>query len=124
MFDPFTLLAGLLPVVVEAGKAAVNRWVVPDTIKPANVDEYAKIRGIDLEFFKAVTEAGGTNPTYPWVEAAVRLMRPVVAVVVLISWSYVNIVHPEMDSQTIDNFAAAIGFYLFGDRTLFYAKKV
>lgn len=23
----------------------------------------------------------------------------------------------------VDNFAAAIGFYLFGDRTLFYSKK-
>jgi hypothetical protein len=26
-------------------------------------------------------------------------------------------------SDAIDNFAAAIGFYLFGDRTLFYARK-
>jgi len=25
--------------------------------------------------------------------------------------------------QAVDNFAAVIGFYLFGDRTLFYAKK-
>jgi hypothetical protein len=26
--------------------------------------------------------------------------------------------------ETVDNFAAAIGFYLFGDRTLFYSKKL
>ena len=26
-------------------------------------------------------------------------------------------------SSEIDNFAAVIGFYLFGDRTLFYTKK-
>jgi hypothetical protein len=28
-----------------------------------------------------------------------------------------------MDSASVDNFAAAVGFYLFGDRTLFYARK-
>jgi hypothetical protein len=27
-------------------------------------------------------------------------------------------------SDAVNNFAAAIGFYLFGDRTLFYARKV
>jgi hypothetical protein len=26
-------------------------------------------------------------------------------------------------SDTVNNFAAAIGFYLFGDRTLFYTRK-
>jgi hypothetical protein len=26
-------------------------------------------------------------------------------------------------SDTVSNFASAVGFYLFGDRTLFYARK-
>jgi hypothetical protein len=26
-------------------------------------------------------------------------------------------------SSAVENFAAAIGFYLFGDRTLFYSRK-
>jgi hypothetical protein len=26
-------------------------------------------------------------------------------------------------SATVANFASAVGFYLFGDRTLFYAQK-
>jgi hypothetical protein len=26
-------------------------------------------------------------------------------------------------SDSVDNFAGAVGFYLFGDRTLFYARS-
>lgn len=123
MFDPLTLFAMLGPLAVDAGKALINRFIVPDTIKPATVDDYAKLKQIDLDMFKAINDAGGTNPTYPWVEAVTRLMRPGVAVAVLGTWAYLNAFHPDIDSQHVDNFAAAIGFYLFGDRTLFYSKK-
>jgi len=51
----------------------------------------------------------------------VRLMRPSVGLIVLGTWSYMQLTN--MSSSTVDNFAAAIGFYLFGDRTLFYANK-
>jgi hypothetical protein len=27
------------------------------------------------------------------------------------------------DNAAVNNFASAVGFYLFGDRTLFYAQK-
>ena len=78
-----------------------------------------------------MNDAGGTNETYPWVEAAVRLMRPTVAVIVLGVWASAHFGGPEsmvsgftpINTETIDNFAAAIGFYLFGDRTLFYSRK-
>lgn len=123
MFDPLTMLAVLGPLAVDAGKALINRFIVPDTVKPATVEEYAKLKQVDLDMFKALNDAGGTNPTYPWVEAAIRLMRPAIAVVVLGTWAYLNAFHPDVDSQAVDNFAAAIGFYLFGDRTLFYTKK-
>ena len=79
------------------------------------------MKQLDLEQFKAVNDAGGTNPSYPWVEAIVRLMRPSVGLIVLGTWSYMQL--NNMSSFTVDNFAAAIGFYLFGDRTLFYANK-
>jgi len=79
------------------------------------------MKQLDLEQFKAVNDAGGTNPSYPWVEAIVRLMRPSVGLIVLGTWSYMQLTN--MSSSTVDNFAAAVGFYLFGDRTLFYANK-
>lgn len=123
MIDPISLLAMFGPVVVEAGKALTNRFLAPSEIKPMNVDEAVKLKQVELDYFKAVSEAGGQNASYPWVEAAVRLMRPGVAVIVLGTWATLNILMPDVDSSSVDNFAAAVGFYLFGDRTLFYAKK-
>ena len=118
--DPFTILAALGPLAVDLGKSLISRFIAPDTFKPANIDEYVKMQEINLSMFNAMNSAGGANPSYPWVEAVVRLMRPAVAVIVLGVWSYSRI--SGASSQEIDNFAAAIGFYLFGDRTLFYSK--
>lgn len=120
--DPFTILATFAPFVVDLGKSLINRFIAGDTFKPANIDEYVKMREVDLGFFKAMNEAGGANPSYPWVEAIVRLMRPSVTVIVLGTWAYLELVG--QPSATVTNFASAVGFYLFGDRTLFYAKKL
>jgi hypothetical protein len=120
--DPITILATFAPFVVDLGKSLINRFVAGDTFKPATIDEYVKMREVDLGFFKAMNEAGGTNPSYPWVEAVVRLMRPTVTVIVLGTWAYLELTGKT--SSTVTNFASAVGFYLFGDRTLFYAKKL
>ena len=120
--DPFTILATFAPFVVDLGKSLINRFIAGDTFKPANIDEYVKMREVDLGFFKAMNEAGGSNPSYPWVEAIVRLMRPTVTVMVLGTWAYLELTN--QPSTTVTNFASAVGFYLFGDRTLFYAKKL
>jgi hypothetical protein len=128
--DLLTILAAFGPLVVDAGRSLIQKYMAPSEFKPTNIDDYLKMRGFDLEMFKAMNDAGGANPSYPWVEAFVRLMRPSVAVIVLSVW---GIVHLQImnsstgaiitDTSTIDNFAAAIGFYLFGDRTLFYSKQ-
>lgn len=119
--DPLTVLAALGPLAVDLGKSLIGRFIQTDTYKPVNVDEYVKMRQLDLSMFEAMNNAGGTNPSYPWVEAAVRLMRPAVGVIVLGTWSYLKL--NGIDSESVDNFAGAVGFYLFGDRTLFYARK-
>ncbi len=119
--DPLTILAALGPLAVDLGKSLIGRFIQTDTYKPVNVDEYVRMRQLDLDMFKAMNDAGGTNPSYPWVEATVRLMRPAVALVVLGTWATLKL--NNMDSASVDNFAAAVGFYLFGDRTLFYARK-
>lgn len=121
MFDPLSLLAVFGPLVVDAGKAAVSRFIAPKEFKPATIEQYESMRRLDLEMFKSMNDAGGTNPTYQWVEAVVRLMRPTVALIVLLTWSYLKLSGNTTDS--VDNFCAAIGFYLFGDRTLFYARQ-
>jgi hypothetical protein len=119
--DPLTALAAFGPLVVDLGKSLIARFVAPDEFKPATIEQYTQMRQVDLEMFKAMNEAGGSNPSYPWVEAVVRLMRPSIALIVLGTWCYMEITGDASD--TVSNFASAVGFYLFGDRTLFYARK-
>jgi hypothetical protein len=119
--DPLTILAALGPLAVDLGKSLIGRFIQTDGYKPVNVDEYVKMKELDLKLFTAMNEAGGANPSYPWVEAAVRLMRPTVAMIVLGTWASLKL--SGQPSDAVDNFAAAVGFYLFGDRTLFYSRK-
>jgi hypothetical protein len=121
MIDPMTVLAAFGPLVVDLGKSLIGRFIQTDGYKPTNVDEYIKVRQLDIEMFKSMNDAGGANPSYPWVEAIVRLMRPGVAVIVLGTWAVLKL--NGQPSDTVDNFASAVGFYLFGDRTLFYARR-
>ena len=79
------------------------------------------MRNTDLEMFKAMNDAGGGGTTYPWVESVVRLMRPSVGLIVLGTWAFMQL--SGHDSPAVNNFASAVGFYLFGDRTLFYSQK-
>lgn len=119
--DPLTVLAAFGPLVVDLGKSLIGKFIQTDGYKPVNVDEYVKMRQFDVDMFKALNEAGGANPSYPWVEACVRLMRPGVAAIVLGTWATLKL--QGQSSDTVDNFAAAVGFYLYGDRTLFYSRK-
>lgn len=121
IIDPLTILAALGPLAVDLGKSLIGRFIQTDVYKPVNIGEYVQMRGIDLEMFKAMNSVGGAGTTYPWVEAIVRLMRPGVAAVVLGTWSFMMMTG--QDSPAVNNFASAVGFYLFGDRTLFYAQK-
>ena len=118
--DPITILAALGPLAVDLGKSLIGRFIQTDTYKPVNIGEYVQMRQVDLEMFKAMNNAGG-GTTYPWVEAIVRLMRPAVAAIVLGTWAFMEVTGDS--SATVANFASAVGFYLFGDRTLFYAQK-
>ena len=119
--DPITLLAALGPVAVDLGKSLINKFIAPDQFKPATIDQYVQMKQLDLEMFKTINEAGGGNQSYPWVEGIVRLMRPIVGVLVLATWAY-TVLTGHM-SEEVNNFASAIGFYLFGERSLFYIKK-
>ncbi len=119
--DPLSVLAIFGPLLVDAGKSAIQKYLAPDQFKPTKIEDYVTMRNLDLEMFKAMNDAGGANPSYPWVEAVVRLMRPAVAIAVILTW-VLETLHGTPSSTTA-NFAAAIGFYLFGDRTLFYSNK-
>jgi hypothetical protein len=79
-----------------------------------DIESHVKMRGMQ--------NVGGTNESYPWVEAIVRLMRPSIALGVIGTWAVCKFANYNCGPE-VDNFAAAIGFYLFGDRSLFYSTK-
>ena len=106
---------------MDLGKSLINKFVAPDQFKPATIEQYSKMKEIDLEFFKVMNDAGGGVPSYPWVEAITRLMRPGIGLIVLATWAYMHI--HGIATPEVDNFASAVGFYLFGERSLFYIKK-
>lgn len=118
--DPFTLLAAFAPLAVDLGKSLIAKFVAPDQFKPATIEQYVQVKELDLSMFKAMNEAGGSNPSYLWVEAIVRLQRPLVVAIALCIWAWSHTYGTP--SSEVDNFAAIVGFYLFGDRTMFYAK--
>lgn len=119
--DPITILAAVAPLAVDLGKSLISRYVAPDSFKPATVEQYLAMRDQDMKMFVAMNEAGAGNNSYPWVEAIVRLQRPFIAAMVIGTWCLLT-AHGQ-SSEVVNNFAAAVGFYLFGDRTLFYARK-
>ncbi len=111
--DPITILSAFLPVAMDLGKSLINKFVAPDVFKPATIEQYTQMKSIDLEFFKVMNEVGAGNPSYPWVEAIVRLMRPIIGVLVLSTWVYT--ICTGQPSDEVNNFASAVGFYLFGE---------
>jgi hypothetical protein len=119
--DPLTILAALGPLAVDLGKSLIGRFIQTDVYKPTNINEYTQMRNTDLEMFKAMNSVGSSGTTYPWVESVVRLMRPAVGAIVLGTWSFMMLTG--QDNAAVNNFASAVGFYLFGDRTLFYSQK-
>lgn len=122
--DPLTILAALGPLAVDLGKSLISRFIAPETFRPANITEWLQMRDQELRMFTAMNASGG-QASYPWVEAVVRLQRPAVGAIVLGVWAYSHISGAAPLGASLDavnNFAGAVGFYLFGDRTLFYAK--
>ena len=120
--DPITILAALCPLAVKLGDSLIQKYLATETYKPTSIAEVVQLKELDLKQFEAINNAGGNNASYPWVEAIIRLMRPTVAIGVIGTWAVCKLGGYTCGSE-VDNFAAAIGFYLFGDRSLFYATK-
>lgn len=118
MFDPITILAGLLPLGVEAGKALIQRYIAPDQVKPATFADLLALRQLDVQQWQAMQGAG--EQSYLWVAAIRQLQRPLFVAGVLGAWVWQSATGEP--SATVANMASAVGFYLFGDRTLFYIK--
>lgn len=120
--DPLTMLAFFAPLVMDLGKSVIGRFIQKDDYKPVSIAEWLQMRTADIDLFKVMNTAGMEGETYPWVVAIVKLQRPAVAGVALIVWAWSHTYGAPSDQ--VDNFAAVVGFYLFGDRTLFKGKQL
>lgn len=112
MFDPVSILAVFAPVAVDAVRGIVNRYMTPDTIKPSSIAEVIQIRQLDIEQFKIMQQADSAGETFRWVEAIRKLQRPAVVIGLLVAFIY----NPE--SSAISTAFQAVGWYLFGERTI------
>lgn len=119
--DLLSVLAMFGPLAVDLGKTLIGK-LQGGEFKPATIGDYIAMRQHDLSMYQAINMAGGTNPSFPWVEAVIRLQRPAVGVIALGTWALQELAMGGA-SAGVANFAAAVGFYLFGDRTLFYSKQ-
>lgn len=123
MFDPLTLIAAIVPLLTEAGRAGVdivNGKFATDEFKPSNIAEVVTLQEQQLKLFEAINSQGGQS--YPLVEAIIRLQRPVVVLGVVLVWGYAH-ASGMADTSGVDNAAGIIGSYLFADRTLFHSRK-
>ncbi len=116
--DPITILSMFAPSLIEAAKAGINRWITPETFKPANIDDLAKLQSLELERFKVMNDSGNAAQ---WVQNIIKLQRPAVAACALGVWAYSEFSgNPSPNAQTL---AQVIFFYLFGERTLLKSGK-
>ena len=122
--DPITLIGLVAPLFIKGGSALISRFIAPKEFRPSTIDEWEKMQRLDMDKFKTMNEAGGTNPTYAWVEAVVRLQRPFVVALTLIVWALSHLapmIGLELSASftgAVDNATAAVCFYLFGERTM------
>jgi len=112
IFDPVTALAALGPMIVKAGDALVQRYLVPDTVKPANMAELIELKRLDNDKFRILQEADKGGESYKWVEAIRKLQRPAVVIVTLGAFIMNH------DSQVLCDVFSTVMFYLFGERTI------
>lgn len=122
MFDPISLLTAGIPLLTAGGQAVIdivkNKYA-PDAIRPSNVGEAVQLQESQIKLYTAMNSIGGQS--YQWVEAIIKLQRPLVVVVIMAIWAQQHMTGA--DTTAVDNAAAAVGFYLFADRTLFYTRK-
>lgn len=116
--EPITLLGALGPILAKLASAAIDRWVRPETFKPATIDEVEKLARIEIDRFRAMNDIAGNATTYPWVTAIIQLQRPTVVAVLLLLALWQVATFGEVSSFTA-NALGVVGSYLFMDRTLF-----
>lgn len=119
------LLGVFGPLVVNAANGLINRFIVPETVKPQTVEDVAKLAEIDVNKRRALNELDHVDgPTSEWVNNIIRLQRPIVIFSVLATFVTVHVLSG-ISVETIgsvDSLAAIIFSWLFGERFMINKK--
>lgn len=112
VIEPLSLISFFAPIAVAAGKAAIQKYIAPDFVKPITVQDKIALDNSDTERLKVVAalDNPGENVSL-WVANCRALMRPTIAVAVTIKWC----IAPQ--SAGLDFMVSNVWFYLFGERT-------
>lgn len=109
-------LASLFPVVIHAGKALVDHFLgVPGGPAPATFTDELELQQLQLQKLQVLDQPPPNS--YRWINGVVALQRPLVVLVLLGLFAYHHLLGT--DSPVVDQAMSAIGFYLFGDATMF-----
>jgi hypothetical protein len=119
--DPITLLAAFGPLAIDLVKSFIGRAFPVDSYKPTSIAEWLQMQQLDLDRFKAMQDSG-QDTGVPWANVLIRLQKPAYASLALLVWAYQETFLPGGATPSVITFAQAIGFWLFGDRSLFTGK--
>lgn len=115
--DPIAVSAivgALGPLALDAFRALKDRFLPNDGYRPQSMAEWTEMRKVMLDEYRAVQ--GDSAPSgVPWVDAAIKLQKPALATIVLAVWGWQALTLAAGPSDNVTNFAAMVGFYMFGD---------
>lgn len=113
MIDPLSMLAMFAPVAVEAGKAAVQRFIAPDSVKPLTVADRLQLEQADIDRLRVLADLDKPpENVHAWVNDVRAMMRPFIAASVTLKWC----IAPQ--NAALDFMVGSVWFYLFGERTM------
>jgi hypothetical protein len=110
MFDPVTMLAAFAPTLVKLFDAGIQRFVVPDVLKPTTAAEAVALANVDLDRLRIITQADTGPESYRWVEALRKMQRPIVVYATLTAF----LINPEQEA--VSQLFQVVMWYLFGER--------
>ncbi len=120
--DPISLLAAFIPVIIDGLKQGINYWTGGP--KPTSVQDLVSLRELDIRQLEALAKLDNADGASRWVVNIRGLQRPVATIIILIYFG-LSMYYPVSEDarQTLSFLAQCAFFYLFGERTLTYAKN-
>lgn len=123
MFDPFTILAALLPTLQYGATKIIDKYTGGPS--PSSAEEALKLKQADVAQLEALAKLDNADGASRWVTNVRAMMRPLAVTAVLGMWSFYAF-KMGITAMDMQNMASAVMFYLFGDRltmTLIGRKK-